>query len=326
MLTNVLLAFNMATMASAPIGNAIGTLLPAGLLVCTVVMVVGGLRLRALKADHTTQAQQLQQQNELSRAVQEQLQKSRASLEEKQAEVQSLRQESGSQRKKNHVTQDEIKRLRAALKEETERRIAAQNTRPAFADPVKPKNGASEEKPAAAKPAQASEASAAMAVSTPAAAAGPSPSELALAAQVKTLELTLEQHKQTIKAERTAAHEVKDELKKLRKRSEDLRRIDIITKSKMEILEDKLRHLGRAHYEAISEVALLKGEVQPPKPRSTARSSSTFEAPELDEAASLSEASELDEATAAGTDESDDAFAATGHHDAPSVAQQASLL
>ncbi len=328
MLTNVFLAFNMTTIASAPIGNAIGTLLPASFLVCAVIMVVGGLRLRALMADHTTQAQQLQQQNDLIRAGQEQLHKLRADLDEKQREMQTLRLESGTQRKKNHVTQDEIKRLRASLKEETERRIAAQNTRPAFAEPTKPKSVAHAAKTLEATAARPTQAQPTPTVATPATVEGPGPSELALQAQVKTLEAEITRQKQTLGDERASMLELRDEIKKMRKRSEDLRRIDIITKSKMEILEDKLRHLGRAHYEAISEVALLKGEVKPPQPRSATRQTSMFEAPEMARTADRSEAADVSEAAdmSEAADEKGDEFAAAGRHDAPGVAQQAALL
>ena len=321
MMTNVFHAFGTAMMTSTPIGNTVGTLLPAALLISVVVMVVGGLRWRALVADHTTQTQQLQQQNDLLRALQEQVQKLRTDLDERQREVQSLRQESGAQRKKNHVTQDEIKRLRASLKEETERRVAAQNTRPAFAEPAAPKLIAAPTKPIEAKQARATEAkqepkqeaAASQAPSAP----EPRPAELALQAQVKSLETQLAHQKQTLGDERVLMSGLKDELKKLRKRSEDLRRIDIITKSKMEVIEDKMRHLGRAHYEAISEIALLKGEVRPPRPRERPRQVSMFEAPDLAET------------TTAATDENnenDNEFTAASHHDAPSVAQRASLL
>lgn len=56
------------------------------------------------------------------------------------------------------------------------------------------------------------------------------------------------------------------------KRIEDLRRVDLMSRGKIEVLEDKLKRLGRELYEAISALAVAKGQVSPvPSPRAKAR-------------------------------------------------------
>jgi chromosome segregation ATPase len=165
-------------------------------------------------------------------------------------ELQGLKHEVGAQRKKNHVLQEDLKKARDELREETRLRIAAQNTRPAFAD-VDPKPKV-EAKPEPVAP-------------------PPPPPPIVVDAQqeakLRHLQSDLEAARVALHTEREAIAAHKDELKKLRRRAEDLRRIDIITKSKMELLEDKLRGLGRQYYEAISELAAARGEVVPPRPR-----------------------------------------------------------
>ena len=47
----------------------------------------------------------------------------------------------------------------------------------------------------------------------------------------------------------------------MQRKVEGYRRVDIITKGKMEILEDRITQLGRQYYDAVSELAVLKGEV-----------------------------------------------------------------
>ena len=72
---------------------------------------------------------------------------------------------------------------------------------------------------------------------------------------------------ESLRLEREERDKAKEELRQLHRRVEGLRRIDLITKGKIELLEDKVRGLGRQYYEAVSELAALKGEVVPPRPR-----------------------------------------------------------
>lgn len=302
MIQHVIHAVELFIVSSTPGSTAWDTLLPIALVGCATVLVLGGLRYRGLTAQYAAQNEQLRTQTAALQAAQEQVQSLRQELDDRVREAQSLKQDSGAQRKKNHAMQEEIKRLRATVREETERRIAAQNSRPAFAEPVsKPERTAP---PVKAPPVI-------VAAAAPVAPPAPGPSELALTVQIKTLESQLNALQKSVTDERALMATLKDELRKTRKRAEDLRRIDIITKSKMEVLEDKVADLGRANYEAISELALLKGEVQPPRPKETPRRPSVFE---------------TDAAAAAETDDNDRASFSHDAHDAASVAEPAALL
>jgi len=193
----------------------------------------------------------------------------------KREELQSLRQEVGTLRKKNHGLQEDIRKLRESLRSETKAREEAQNSRPAFADQdVKPRSrdlleamGADEGK--AQKPAAKPEPEAKPEPAAPPA-RSPELIEALHDAKVRQLQSDLQAARQTLDGERTVAAAQKDELRKVRRRAEDLRRIDIISKSKLELLEDKLRGLGRQYYDAISELAAARGEVVPPRPRDLA--------------------------------------------------------
>jgi hypothetical protein len=76
----------------------------------------------------------------------------------------------------------------------------------------------------------------------------------------------------------------RSEHKKLERYVESLRRITVVSKSKVELLEDKLAHLGRQYYEAVSELAALKGEVGPAQKKDEASETSALDA-QMDEAA-----------------------------------------
>ena len=184
-------------------------------------------------------------------------QKSKKDSAERDEALRSAKQEVAAQRKKNHAAQEEIKQLREQVREQSRLRLEAQNSRPAFADPV--------ERPAPPPPPKPAPAPEPVVIAQPSA-----EQEAAMAKLQHSVDRLQSDHRglqEQLTTERTAAAEIRSELKKQRKRAEDFRRIDIITKSKMEVLEDRLRHMGREYYEAISEVAALKGHVAPPKPR-----------------------------------------------------------
>lgn len=58
------------------------------------------------------------------------------------------------------------------------------------------------------------------------------------------------------------------ELRGAKKRVEDLRRIDLMSRNKVSLLEDRLARLGREHYEAISALCAARGETPEAHPRS----------------------------------------------------------
>ena len=59
-------------------------------------------------------------------------------------------------------------------------------------------------------------------------------------------------------------HQHRHTLEQLQKRVEAYRRIDFIHKKEIELVQDKLQTMGRQYYQAVSEVAALKGTVPPP--------------------------------------------------------------
>ena len=61
-----------------------------------------------------------------------------------------------------------------------------------------------------------------------------------------------------------AHNETRHEGARQRRRCEDLRRIDIISRSKLAILEDRFGAQSRLYYEVVSELAAERGEVVPP--------------------------------------------------------------
>jgi hypothetical protein len=74
-----------------------------------------------------------------------------------------------------------------------------------------------------------------------------------------TLAAALETARETVERQKV-------ELAHVKHYAEQLRRIDMISKGKVEILEDKVASLGRQYYEAVSELAVVKGDVVLPRP------------------------------------------------------------
>lgn len=60
---------------------------------------------------------------------------------------------------------------------------------------------------------------------------------------------------------------LKRELKDARYRVERYRRIDLVKQREHELVDDRLLTMGRLYYDAVSQIAAMKGEVVPPKPR-----------------------------------------------------------
>ena len=98
------------------------------------------------------------------------------------------------------------------------------------------------------------------------------------------------QFKDDLDKERHAIKTYKYDMRQAARRLEGFRRIDILTKNKLELAEDKLAQLGRDYYDTISELAALKGEVVPP----------SLVKPKMPESAALAEVTEEDENSAVG--------------------------
>jgi DNA repair exonuclease SbcCD ATPase subunit len=175
-------------------------------------------------------------------------------LDEKRDEIRDLKRDLAGQKKKNHTVQEETKSLRKDLRDLTDRLAqATKQARPAFAEKPEP----APEKKVAAKP-------------EPEPAPAPAPvadTNDELATRVTALESELRTKSEALSADRAALREARAELKKLKKRVEGFRRVDLVSAGKVELLEDRVHSLGRQYYDAVSELAVLKGEVSPPPPR-----------------------------------------------------------
>jgi chromosome segregation ATPase len=70
------------------------------------------------------------------------------------------------------------------------------------------------------------------------------------------------------------------ERRRMKKKVEDYRRADLVAKSRVDVLNDKLGSMGRQYYDAVSELAALKGESAPPAPRPPAEKTAEAKASE----------------------------------------------
>jgi DNA repair exonuclease SbcCD ATPase subunit len=211
-------------------------------------------------------------------------------LHEKREEVRSLKDDLALHKKKAHTAQEESKKRLAELKEQVASLEAQAQAKPAFAEQPAP----AVVEPVVEKPVKA--APPPEPVHTPVVVRVSSPSEDALKLQIKTLEDAFQQLQKQQQHDHSTVHLLKNDLLKTRRRAEDLRRIDIINRGKTGLLEDKLKTLGRLYYEAISELAVLKGQVQPPRPRGIALEKAPTPAEDREaEAQALAEASDESE-------------------------------
>jgi hypothetical protein len=174
-------------------------------------------------------------------------------LAEKTSQVGQLKKDMGTQRKKTHAAQEEVKTLRNSHKSELEKFKKGMGATPAFQE-------AGQKAPVAE-----------VAPAKPEVKAAPVPTAEELTQEQLDNIKKLEERKDYLETKLTEnkkyVAKVKAEVKETRFRVERYRRVDIMTKNKTGVLEDKLLTLGRQYYDAISEIALLKGDVKPPRPR-----------------------------------------------------------
>ncbi|MBT6490334.1 MAG: hypothetical protein HOK97_11265 [Deltaproteobacteria bacterium] len=177
-------------------------------------------------------------------------------LAEKTSQVGQLKKDMGTQRKKTHAAQEEVKTLRNSHKSELEKFKKGMGATPAFQE-------AGQKAPVAEV--------AEVAPAKPEVKAAPVPTAEELTQEQLDNIKKLEERKDYLETKLTEnkkyVAKVKAEVKETRFRVERYRRVDIMTKNKTGVLEDKLLTLGRQYYDAISEIALLKGDVKPPRPR-----------------------------------------------------------
>lgn len=101
---------------------------------------------------------------------------------------------------------------------------------------------------------------------------GQSPQHEALRLELEALSAKEAERNDSLKRAALELKEARRQLGHKSKRIEDLRRVDLMSRGKIEVLEDKLRRMGREYYEAVSALARARGEVGPvpgPKPART---------------------------------------------------------
>jgi hypothetical protein len=247
-------------------------------------------RLRSVNLLMLRQRQQLQEAEAQQHRDASRLQSLQKELGAQRQQAVAASRDSACVRKKNHEQQALVKAIREELRDARRQQLEAQNSRPAFGaggtrrakgDPTRTaadgvsrtsllqapaaQNSAISDGPQAAVLSVSAEhvpATSDASQAAPSQAAAARPPEAALAAA----QLSLAGLTEKLLLAQQAAAVAEIEVKKLRRRSEDLRRIDIINRSKQELLQDKLHTMGRRYYDAISEVAMLRGEVAPQPP------------------------------------------------------------
>ncbi len=222
-------------------------LLGALLVVAAGVIVWAVPRTRALATQIDNLNSSIEEGKGESRKLGEKTRKQDKGLEGKRDEITKLKKDLAGQRKKNHTAQEENKKLRGELNDQRSSFKKKLTNRPAFADeekvpaPVKAKPEAPKEE----KPKE-------RIIEQPRVA----PSDDTSRVEEANLKL-----KNELKELRDETRGDRADLKRLRRRVEDYRRIDIINAGKRESLEERVKHLGRQYYEAVTEIAVLKGEV-----------------------------------------------------------------
>ena len=171
-------------------------------------------------------------------------------LEERSKEVADLKSKLTKQKRKLHEVQESQKTQENMLREEYQKLEKSFAQKVAFSQPkVKPV----EQKQPMPKLSEE------VKVNTVKEEARPNFEE-----ENQRLKRQISQLKDDLGDERKLVKTYKSDMRQIARRMEAFRRIDLLTKKKFELSEDKQAQLGRDYYDAISELAALKGEVIPP--------------------------------------------------------------
>jgi predicted nucleic acid-binding Zn-ribbon protein len=173
-------------------------------------------------------------------------------LEQKRDELGKLKKDLAGQKKKTHAAKEETKKLREDLTDQRAVFEKRHGERPAFESaPAAPVAKKIEETDKSEKRVEKTE-------------AAPAVTGITLG-ELQQKVTRLEEANARLAADLDATRQERNadiaELKRLRRRAEDYRRIDVVTQGKMAAFEDRINHLGRQYYEACTEIAVLKGEV-----------------------------------------------------------------
>ncbi len=243
----------LSSLGLAPLSHAASTGTGIAVVIAAICLVLAAISLRhaqSLQRRLAATRQECDQALDLVKATSAKERELGRKAEERNEELRALKQENAVLRKKNHTAQEEAKALRKDLQKQSEERQRLLVQKPAFADPPP--------RPAPARPSPDPVAS-----KTDVPAALP-PKDPAREEELARLTAEREELAAKLAAAEEAKREQKAELARLTHHVEQLRRIDIISKGKVEVLEDRVAGLGRQYYEAVSELAVLKGEVKSP--------------------------------------------------------------
>ena len=223
-------------------------------------------------------------------SLQEQLKNSAADqkkmaklLEQRSDELTEIKKEIGALKKKNFALQEEAKKTKTSFEAKLEEREKQLVARPAFEDADdRPKTMKAEGSKAEGRKAHA-EGRAPMSESRPPVSEGRAPNaddgrpmtgEPAAAQADSELSRKLENVTRENAELATRMGKLESDLRdalaeqrRMKKKVDDYRRADLVAKSRVELLNDKLGSIGRQYYDAVSELAALKGQSAPPAPR-----------------------------------------------------------
>ena len=176
------------------------------------------------------------------------LQEAEKKLEEKNTKIKELKSQISAKKKKNHQIREEQMHLNQELRDTKKKMETKRVESPAFADAPAPKQFI-QEKPKQELEQEANEQIAAI----------ESEKEQELI-ELKEKIGQLKKKLATFTDEQKSLHFENLEMKR---RVEKFRRVDMISKGQMEALYDRLQGLGKRYYDTISELAHLKGDIQP---------------------------------------------------------------
>lgn len=194
--------------------------------------------------------------HEQQKQLAEQQRKTQAVFDKRSEEVLELRKDVAALKKKNFTLQEESKKSKTSFEAKIEEREKLLTQRPAFeAAPVE------KAKPVAAPVAAPVEARPAPVTAEADESARRAESELSR--RVESLARENAALSAKVAELSNAMRDGSGEMRRMKKRIDDYRRADNVTKSKLDVLNDKLGTMGRRYYDAVSELAQLKGEVAP---------------------------------------------------------------
>lgn len=210
--------------------------------------------------------------------------KSTKLLAERSEELTEIKKEIGALKKKNFALQEDAKKNKSSFEAKLEEREKQLVARPAFEHMDEPKGKKAEGRapkaddrgPSADGRKPIADDRLAMAESRAPMADERSQGGLTASADAETsrkLESLTKDNADLAGRLAKLESELRDAVgdqRRMKKKMDDYRRADTVAKSRLELLNDKLGSMGRQYYDAISELAALKGESAPPAPRAPA--------------------------------------------------------